>query len=57
MNKLYKVIGISKQAVYQYEKRQVIFDNQLSQLVLEADDLRSDHPGCVSRKNVHDIKS
>lgn len=50
MNKLYKVIGISKQAVYQYEKRQAIFDNQLSQLVLEADDLRSDHPGCGVEK-------
>lgn len=50
MNELYKVIGISKQAVYQYEKRQSIFDNQLSQLVLEADDLRSDHPGCGVEK-------
>lgn len=50
MNRLYKVIDISKQAVYQYEKRQAIFDIQLSQLVLEADDLRSDHPGCGVEK-------
>lgn len=50
MNKLYKVIGISKQGVYQYQKRQAIFDSQLSQLVLEADDLRSDHPGCGVEK-------
>jgi transposase InsO family protein len=50
MNQLYQVINISKQAVYQYEKRQAIFDNQLSQLVLEADDLRSDHPGCGVEK-------
>lgn len=50
MNQLYKVIGVSKQAVYQYQKRQVIFNNQLSQLVLEADDLRLDHPGCGVEK-------
>lgn len=50
MNQLYQVINISKQAVYQYEKRQAIFDNQLFQLVLEADDLRSDHPGCGVEK-------
>ncbi|WP_299673058.1 IS3 family transposase [uncultured Polaribacter sp.] len=50
MNQLYKVIDISKQAVYQYQKRQAIFDHQLTQLVLEADDLRSDHPGCGVEK-------
>ena len=50
MNQLYKVIGISKQAVYQYQKRQAVFDNQMSQLVLEADDLRADHPGCGVEK-------
>jgi transposase InsO family protein len=50
MNQLYQVIGISKQAVYQYEKRQAVFDQQLSQLILEADDLRFDHPGCGVEK-------
>lgn len=50
MNQLYQVISISKQAVYQYDNRQAIFDNQLSQLILEADDLRSDHPGCGVEK-------
>lgn len=54
MNQLYKTIGVSKQAVYQYTKRQVVFDNQMSQLVLEADDLRSDHPGCGVEK-MYDI--
>ena len=50
MNQLYQVIGISKQAVYQYQKRQAVFDQQLSQLILEADDLRFDHPGCGVEK-------
>ncbi len=50
MNQLYQVIGISKQASYQYEKRQAVFDQQLSQLMMEADDLRFDHPGCGVEK-------
>lgn len=54
MNQLYQTIGISKQAVYQYTKRQTIFDSEISQLVLEADDLRADHPGCGVEK-MYDI--
>lgn len=50
MNKLYQTIGISKQAVYQYAQRQAVFDGQISQLVLEADDLRLAHPGCGVEK-------
>lgn len=54
MNQLYKTIGISKQAVSQYAQRQVIFDNRVCQLILEADDLREDHPGCGVEK-MYDI--
>jgi len=50
MNQLYKTIGISKQAVNQYTKRQAVFDSRVSQLILEADDLRGDHPGCGVEK-------
>jgi len=50
MNQLYKTIGISKQAVNQYAKRQAVFDSRVSQLILEADDLREDHPGCGVEK-------
>ena len=46
MNALYKELGISKQAVHQYARRQGIFDEQVHQLVLEADELRGVHPGC-----------
>lgn len=54
MNQLYTTIGISKQAVYQYAKRQAIFDHKVSSLVVEADDLRRDFPGCGVEK-MYDI--
>jgi hypothetical protein len=50
MNQLYKTIGISKQAVYQYAKRQAVFNKKVADLVLEADQLREDHPGCGVEK-------
>lgn len=50
MNQLYKSIGITKQAVYQYAKRQGVFDNKVAGLVMEADRLREDHPGCGVEK-------
>ncbi|MGF1557208.1 IS3 family transposase [Paucihalobacter sp.] len=50
MNQLYKTIGISKQAVYQYAKRQATFDKKVAHLVMEADQLREDHPGCGVEK-------
>ncbi len=46
LNKLYTTIGISKQAVSQYQKRQEVFDTSLLQLLTEADELRAEHPGC-----------
>lgn len=50
MNQLYNTIGISKQAVHQYMKRQQIFDAKLVQLVVEAEELRAEHPGCGVEK-------
>lgn len=50
LNQLYKVVGISKQAVSQYQKRQDIFDTKMLQLITEADDLRTEHPGCGVEK-------
>jgi len=50
MNQLFKAIGISKQAVFQYAKRQLVFDLNMHQLMLEADELREDHPGCGVEK-------
>lgn len=50
MNEFYRTIGISKQAVHQYDQRQRLFDMKLGQLIMEADDLRKDHPGCGVEK-------
>jgi transposase InsO family protein len=56
MNALYKTIGVSKQAVYQYAKRQHIFDAKATQLVAEAEKLREEHPGCGVEKMYHTLK-
>ena len=56
MNKLYKTIGVSKQAVYQYAKRQLIFDANVSNLVTEAEELRYEHPGCGVEKMYDALK-
>ena len=56
MNSLYKEIGISKQAVYQYRKRQIVFDEKVSELILAADQLRLDHPGCGVAKMYYILK-
>ena len=40
MNQFYKAIGISKQAVHQYEKKQAVFERKVDQLMVEADELR-----------------
>lgn len=50
MNQLYKSVGISKQAVYQYQERQRVFDRKVSDLLIEAEDLRKIHPGCGVEK-------
>ena len=56
LNSLYKEAGLSKQAVVQYQARQKVFDNQVEQLVLEADELREEHPGCGVEKMYYTLK-
>ncbi len=56
MNQLYNTIGISKQAVYQYTKRQLIFDNKINTLLIEAETLRKEHPGCGVEKMYSTLK-
>lgn len=56
MNQLYKVIGISKQAVSQYSKRQVVFDKKVQDLQVEAEELRKEHPGCGVEKMYATLK-
>jgi len=56
MNELYRTVGISKQAVVQYERRQKIFDEKIMKLMVEADDLREAHPGCGVEKMYHTLR-
>ena len=50
MNQLYKQIGISKQAIAQYQIRQYYFDQKIIQIMSEVEDIRRDHPGCGLEK-------
>lgn len=50
MNAIYHAVGISKQAVFQYAKRQAVFDQKVMHLMTQADVLRSAHPGCGVEK-------
>lgn len=56
MNALYRTVGISKQAVLQYENRQRIFDQKCSNLLLEVEELRKEHPGCGVEKTYFTLK-
>lgn len=56
LNSVYRVVGISKQAVDQYARRQAIFERQVAAMILEADDLREAHPGCGVEKMYYTLK-
>lgn len=56
MNQLYRSIGISKQAVHKYAKLQANFDQKMSDLLIEADELRMEHPGCGVEKMYYTLK-
>ena len=56
MNNLYKILYISKQAVNQYQKRQNCFDKNMNCLLLEAEELRQEHPGCGVEKMFYTLK-
>jgi transposase InsO family protein len=56
MNQLYKTLGISKQAVDQYHKRQVVFNQKMNCLLHEAEELRKEHPGCGVAKMYDTLK-
>jgi putative transposase len=56
MNQLYKIVGVSKQAVNQYSKRQTVFDKNVRNLIIEAEELREEHPGCGVEKMYNTLK-
>lgn len=53
LNRLYRIVGVSKQAVHQSRKRQQRFDMELLELTRQADLIRKDHPGCGVEKMYH----
>ena len=50
MSQLYKACTISKQAVSQYACRQAALEDRVGDLVIEAELLREEHPGCGVEK-------
>jgi putative transposase len=50
LNELYRTVGVSKQAVKQAKQRQDRFDQELAELVVLADQLKEEHPGCGVEK-------
>ena len=44
------MLGITKQAVYQRKHREDIFHQELSDLIIQVDELRKEHPGCGVEK-------
>jgi putative transposase len=56
LNALYREAGLSKQAFHQDRKRRTEFSEKLSKLVLEADLLRSEHPGCGVEKMYYTLR-
>lgn len=56
MTQLYNYIGISRQAVDQNFKRQILFDNRVADLLSEAEELRAEHPGCGLEKMYHTLE-
>jgi hypothetical protein len=56
LNQLYRTIGISKQAVIQYQKKQLELESKITDLLIEVDLLRSEHPGCGVEKMYYTLK-
>ncbi|MDE3183908.1 MAG: IS3 family transposase [Bacteroidota bacterium] len=55
MSQLYKYVGITRQAIDQYGKRQQIFNKKLLYLLSEVEELRKDHPGCGVEKMYYSL--
>jgi len=50
------MLGISKQAVFQYLKREDVFYAKLEELIVLVDELRSEHPGCGLEKMYYTLR-
>ena len=55
MSQLHKYVGITRQAIDQYCKRQDAFDNKVLCLLSEVEELRKEHPGCGVEKMYYSL--
>lgn len=55
MSQLYQYIGITRQAIDQYCKRQTAFDHKVICLLSEVEELRKEHPGCGVEKMYYSL--
>jgi hypothetical protein len=55
MSQLYNYIGITRQAIAQYSKRQTAFDDKVLCLLSEVEELRKEHPGCGVEKMYYSL--
>lgn len=56
LNELYRTVGVSKQSVQQARKRQKSFELELARLIVLADKLKEEHPGCGVEKMYYTLK-
>lgn len=56
MRAVLKIAEVSRQAAHKYFKHQADFQKKLSYLILEADILREEHPGCGVEKMYETLK-
>jgi len=56
LNKLYRVSGITKQGYHQIVKRHRLYEENLMDLLIHVDILRSAHPGCGVEKMYYTLK-
>ncbi len=56
LNALYRTLGVSKQSVQQAKNRQDAFDLELAELVLLANQIKGEHPGCGVEKMYTTLK-
>ena len=50
MNSVYKISGVSKQAVHKHNRAYIDYSDRLQELVTQVDEIRSIHPGCGLEK-------
>jgi transposase InsO family protein len=55
MSQLYMYVGITRQAIDQYRRRQDVFDNRVLCLLSEVEELRKEHPGCGLEKMYYSL--